>query len=259
MRTPVKVSVANFNVVIPARFGSTRLPGKPLIDLGGRCMVLRVAHQARGSGANEVVVATDHADIAQAVSEAGFDAEMTSAEHVSGSDRVMEVAARRGWPGDAIVINVQGDEPLIPPAVIRQLGEALTANPALSAATLCEVVNDPREFSNPNVVKVVRRPDNQALYFSRAPIPHLREPLRDAVSGPPGWLRHVGVYAFRVEALRRFVALPASPLEQAERLEQLRLLDNGIALAVFDACEPVPAGVDTPEDVARVRALLAAS
>ena len=242
-----------FHVVIPARYASTRLPGKPLIDLAGRAMVLHVANRARASGAAEVVVATDHPEIADVVVDAGFAAEMTSIDHASGSDRVMEVVSRRGWREDSVVVNVQGDEPLIPPAVIRQLGTALAANLNLGAATLCEAEQDPLGFSDPNVVKVVRGAGQQALYFSRAPIPH----ARNGNAVPPVWLRHVGIYAYRVEVLKRFVALPPSPLEQLESLEQLRLLENGIGLCVLDACERVPGGVDTPSDVARVLALLA--
>ena len=249
------MTTGGFKVVIPARLASTRLPGKALVDLAGQPMILRVAARARESGALQVVVATDHADIAEVVARAGFDVAMTRADHVSGSDRVMEVVKQRGWGADDIVINVQGDEPLIPPAVIRQLGEVLGANPDLGAATLCEPLTDSATLRDPNVVKVVRAADHRALYFSRAAIPHDRNP--DVHSGNhPGCLRHVGIYGYRVHTLEQFVALSPSPLEQTERLEQLRLLENAIALSVLDACEPVPGGVDTPDDVERVVALL---
>ena len=247
------MSSEGFYVVIPARYASTRLPGKPLIELAGRAMVLRVAERARASGATEVIVATDHPEIVDVVVDAGFTAEMTSADHASGSDRIMEVVTRRGWPEDSVVVNVQGDEPLIPPTVIRQLGLALAANGDLGAATLCEPQDDLLNFADPNAVKVVRGAQQQALYFSRSPIPY----SRDHAGAPARWLRHVGIYAYRVEVLKRFVGLTPSPLEQEERLEQLRLLENGIGLCVLDACEPVPAGVDTPNDVARVQSLLA--
>lgn len=239
-------------VVVPARFGSERLPGKPLIDLGGIPMVVRVAQRARLAQA-EVVVATDHPDIFAAAREHGLDAEMTSPEHLSGSDRVMEVAARRDWPEDAVVVNVQGDEPLIPPAVIRQVSRALHDDPGTGAVTLCEPVHDPTRAADPNVVKVVRRADGCALYFSRAAVPH----VRDAAGEPAPWLRHIGLYGYRLRVLRQFVSLSPSSLERLERLEQLRLLENGVALKVLTACESVPEGVDTDADVARVRELLA--
>lgn len=254
-RMAFTVRVEDFSVVIPARFASTRLPGKPLLDLAGRAMIVRVAEQARASGALQVVVATDHHEIAEAVLQAGFEVEMTAPDHPSGSDRVMEVARRRGWSPEAIVINVQGDEPLLPPAVIRQLGNALTADPSMGAATLCEPMFDTATQDDPNVVKVVRDADHRALYFSRAAIPHVRDAQSGSGRGLP-WLRHLGIYGYRVRVLQRFVDLPSSPLEQLEALEQLRLLENGINLSVFDACEPVPGGVDTPQDVQRVLELL---
>jgi 3-deoxy-manno-octulosonate cytidylyltransferase (CMP-KDO synthetase) len=240
-----------FNVVIPARYRSTRLPGKPLADIHGEPMIVRVAQRAARAGAQRVIVATDDERVCQAVTDAGYVAMMTRADHRSGSDRVMEVAASCGWRDDSIVINVQGDEPLIPPAVIRQVANCLTSDPELTAATLCEPMDDQQSVSDPNVVKVVRGRDGQALYFSRAPVPYDRD--GDAVARADTWLRHVGIYGYRLATLRRFVELPPSRLESVERLEQLRLLENGIRLYVADACETVPAGVDTPEDLERVR------
>jgi len=250
-----------FNVVIPARYASTRLPGKPLADILGLPMVVRVAAQASDSGADDVVVATDDARIVEAVETAGYSALLTRPDHPSGSDRVMEVAGLRGWADDAVVINVQGDEPLIPPAVIRQVAASLEQDQSLAAATLCEKVTTKNTVFNPNAVKVVRRLDGQALYFSRAPVPYARDAFSsDAVELPPGehWWRHIGIYAYRVWALQRFVDLPPARLEQLESLEQLRLLENGMAIHVEEACAPVPGGVDTPADLERVRATLRA-
>jgi len=240
-----------FHVVIPARYRATRLPGKPLADIQGIPMIVRVAERARRSGAEQVVVATDDERINRVVAEAGFEAMLTRADHRSGSDRVMEVATACAWPEQAIVINVQGDEPLIPPAVIRQVADCLRADPAIPAATLCAPLTDPQVVRDPNVVKLVRAQDDRALFFSRAPIPHDREPGNEPEAGT--WLRHIGIYGYRLETLRRFVALAPGALERRESLEQLRLLENGIRLQVALACEPVPGGVDTPADLERVR------
>lgn len=238
-------------MVIPARYASTRLPGKPLLRIGGRPMVVRTAQQAAASGAQEVVVATDDARIAQAAAAAGFQAQLTAARHRSGSDRVNEVAQARGWPEDAILINLQGDEPLAPPAIITQLAQAMAARPDLPMATLCAPITELREFEDPNVVKVVRSSVGLALYFSRAPIPAVRD---GGLAGLAGlWRRHVGLYAYRVAALADFVAAPPSPLETLERLEQLRALENGLDILVLDACQPTPGGVDTAEDLALAR------
>lgn len=250
-----------FKVVIPARFASSRLPGKPLADLGGEPMVVRVARQASRSGASEVVVATDDPRVLEAVTAAGFAARSTRPEHPSGSDRVMEVADQCGWPDDAVVVNVQGDEPLIPPAVIDQVA-GLLQDPGARVATLGEPIDDLSRIFDPNVVKVVVGADGCAIYFSRAPIPYARDAFAaGARRGPPpdatGWLRHIGIYGYRLEALRRFVSLPPGRLERLEALEQLRLLENGIAIRLAVATAPVPGGVDTPADLQRVRAVLA--
>ena len=240
-----------FKAVIPARFAAARLPGKPLVDIGGRAMVVRVAEQAALAGADEVLVATDDERIAQAVATAGHRAVLTAADHPSGSDRVHEVVAAQGWPGAAIVLNVQGDEPLAPPQVMRQLAAAMADRPEVRMATLCEPISGREELENPNVVKVVRNRQGLALYFSRAPIPWPRHGHTEALGGL--CRRHVGIYGYRAEALARLVALPPSPLERTERLEQLRALECGLPILVLDACVPVPGGVDTPEDLQRVR------
>lgn len=248
----------NFYVVIPARFASTRLPGKPLADIDGVPMIVRVAQQATRSGARDVVVATDDARIVDAVTQAGFAAELTRQDHPSGSDRVMEVASLRGWQPDDIVINVQGDEPLIPPAVIEQVADCLSADVSLAAATLCEPITGRDQVFDPNAVKVVCRDDGRALYFSRAPIPYARDHFVNNTAALPEsaqWWRHIGIYAYRLWALKKFVALPPGRLEQLESLEQLRLLENGLEIRVDEACKPVPGGVDTPEDLQRVREL----
>ena len=249
-----------FYVVIPARFASTRLPEKPLAQIDGVPMIVRVAKQATSSGASEVVVATDDARIVDALVQAGFAAELTRADHPSGSDRVMEVASRRGWRSDDIIINVQGDEPLIPPAVIEQVAASLNADASLAAATLCESITRREQVFDSNAVKVVCRDDGRALYFSRAPVPYARDDFANESAALPDtdqWWRHIGIYAYRLWALEKFVALPPGRLEQLESLEQLRLLENGMEIRVDEACEPVPGGVDTPADLQRVRDLVA--
>ena len=247
-----------FKVVIPARYGSTRLPGKPLLRIGGMAMVVRVAEQARLAGADEVIVATDDERVADVVAAAGLEAVMTDANHGSGTDRVWEVASQRtGWEEDAIVINVQGDEPLIAPEVIAQLAAAISQAGDAAMATLCEPIANRDDLLDPNVVKVVRNAANFALYFSRSPIPNARDGYPDATAGL--WRRHIGIYGYRVWALRRFVSLPRSALEDAERLEQLRALEQGMPILVLDACRPSPGGVDTPADLERVRRLVEGS
>ncbi len=251
-------------MVIPARFGSERLPGKPLADIHGKPMIVRVAEAASRSAAAEVVVATDDERIVAACEAAGFSAEMTRPDHVSGSDRVMEVVSARGWDEGDVVLNVQGDEPQIPPAVLNQLGEALASQPNIPSATLCEPLLTYGELFDPNLVKVVRAADDRALYFSRAPVPYGRDSFANRADTPDAelpsqgrWWRHIGVYGFRCWALQQFVDLPMGTLEALERLEQLRLLENGLDMLVLEASEPVPGGIDTPEDLDRVRAELA--
>ena len=250
---------ADFRVVIPARFASTRLPGKPLAEINGIPMVARVAAQATLSGALEVLVATDDERVVVAAESHGYQAVMTRVDHESGSDRVMEVAELGGWPDDALVVNVQGDEPLIPPQVIRQVAELLDDHHECDIATLCEPITESAVLLDPNVVKVVIGAAQRALYFSRAPIPWDRENFDSEVVGRPGkqlqgghWWRHIGLYAFRLSGLRRFCALPAGELELLESLEQMRALQQGMGIAVAAAVSPVPGGVDTPDDLQRV-------
>mgnify|MGYP001025100669 CR=1 FL=1 len=253
------MSGPDFKVVIPARFASTRLPGKPLLDLGGKPMVVRVAERARLSGAAEVWVATDHPEV-RAVCEAHeVAALMTRSDHSTGTDRLAEVVAQRGWGRDAIVVNVQGDEPLIEPAVIAQTARQLASSGA-DIATVAHPIVEASEFFNPNVVKVVCRADGDAVYFSRAPIPYARDHFaRDGgmatlPTGLPA-LRHVGLYAYRAGFLQAYAGLTVAPTEHFEALEQLRALWHGyrISVALIDAA-PAP-GVDTPEDAERVRKL----
>lgn len=239
-----------FKIVIPARYASTRLPGKPLLDLGGKPMVVRVAERARQAGAEEVWVATDHPEVRAAVEANEVAAVMTRGDHPTGTDRLAEVVAQRGWNNDVIVVNVQGDEPLIDPEVIRQTAHQLAVSGA-DIATVAHPITDPAEFFNPNVVKVVCRADGDAAYFSRAPIPYARDQFaqsRDTLpAGLPAY-RHVGLYAYRASFLKAYAGLSVAPTEQFESLEQLRALWHGyrISVTLIDAA-PAP-GVDTPED-----------
>jgi len=250
-----------FRAVIPARFGSTRLPGKPLIDLGGRPMIQHVHERVLASGAAEVVIATDDERIRAAALGFGAEVQMTSAAHASGTDRLAEVALRRGWKEQDVVVNVQGDEPLLPPALVRQCAALLAADAGADIATLATPIESLEEFLDPAVVKLVCRADGRALYFSRAPIPWHRD---GAVGGLAtqgefrGALRHLGLYAYRVGALQRLAATLPSSLELAEKLEQLRALQLGMGIIVGEALERPGPGVDTAHDLARVRALLAA-
>jgi 3-deoxy-manno-octulosonate cytidylyltransferase (CMP-KDO synthetase) len=254
------LSTPAFTVLIPARFASTRLPGKPLADLHGRPMVVRVAERARASGAQRVVVATDDARIVEAARTHGVDALLTAPGHATGTDRLAEAAATLGLADDAIVVNLQGDEPLIDPALLARMAALLAATPEASIATACHAITDAAEAFNPNVVKVVLDARGHALYFSRATIPWARDAFAaDAGHLPPGLplYRHVGLYAYRVAFLRAYPALAASPLERFEALEQLRALWHGYRIAVAITEGAPAAGVDTPEDLARVRAALA--
>ncbi len=241
----------SFRVVIPARWGSKRLPGKMLLELAGRPLLAWVWQVAQESGADEVIVATDDDRIRRSAERFGARVSMTRADHASGTDRVCEVAEALGWPDDAVVVNLQGDEPLIPPELVEQVAMTLLADPEAGIATLATPVSSLAEARNPNVVKVVRDASERALYFSRAPIPFYRDG-----GGPEGMLRHIGLYAYRVKALKRLAALPTAPLEDAEKLEQLRALFNGIPIAVARASCTAPGGVDTAEDLARVRELV---
>lgn len=253
-------STTPFVVAIPARYGSTRLPGKPLLPIAGTPMIVHVARRARAAGASDVVVATDDGRIEAALAGSGVRVVMTRAEHASGSDRLAEVAVMLGWADDAIVVNLQGDEPLAPPGGIRAVASALVEDDA-PMATLATPLASADELFDPNCVKLVRRADGRALYFSRAPLPWPRDAFarsRDALPPDVPFLRHIGIYAYRAGFLRRFAALAPTPLEKLESLEQLRALEHGHAIAVRIAPEPFPAGVDTAEDLARVERALGA-
>lgn len=248
-----------FNVVIPARHGSQRLPGKPLADLHGRALVLHVCERARESGADCVIVATDDATIREVCAAAGFDVEMTRTDHLSGTDRIAEVAERRQWGDNEIVVNLQGDEPLMPGNTIRQVATLLNAHSSAQMATLCTPIKSLAEFLNPNVVKVVADQAGLALYFSRAPIPWNRDAAPSGLASQQSWhgaSRHIGLYAYRAAALRQLSHTPPCDLEQLEKLEQLRALWNGMRIAVDVAREIPGPSVDTADDLDAVAALM---
>lgn len=266
----------HFKVVIPARFASTRLPGKPLLDIGGKPMVIRVAEQAAQSGAAQIVIATDHQPIIEAAKLNDFDACMTRIDHTSGTDRIAEVAAQQVWADDTIVVNVQGDEPLIPPSLIRAVAQHLHEHPACAIATACHPIHDEASMRNPNIVKAVLDKDGNALYFSRAPIPWPRDAginlslpagQVDSSSSPRGEvrrgessvsinaLRHIGIYAYRASFLREFGKLAPAPIEQIESLEQLRALYHGYKIGVTITQDAPPSGVDTEQDLQSARHL----
>jgi 3-deoxy-manno-octulosonate cytidylyltransferase (CMP-KDO synthetase) len=253
-----------FHVVIPARYASTRLPGKPLLDIGGRPMIQRVVEQAAASGADEVIVATDDARIAAAVHDprrpGAAISVMTDPELPSGTDRVAVVARARGWGDDTIVVNVQGDEPFVPPRLVRQAAELLARDATAAIATLATPIESLHDFLDPNVVKVVQAGDGAALYFSRAPIPWTRDGATAGLASQTafaGALRHVGMYAYRVGALQTITALPPSSLELTEKLEQLRAMQAGMRIVVAVCAEPPGPGIDTPADLERARARVA--
>jgi 3-deoxy-manno-octulosonate cytidylyltransferase (CMP-KDO synthetase) len=253
--------VTAFRAVGPARYASTRLPGKPLADIGGKPMVVRVVEAALKSGAFEVWVATDDARVSGAVLAHGHRVAMTRVDHASGTDRIAEVAEQFGWLDDDIVVNVQGDEPLLDPALVAEVAQALVADPDAAIATAAHAIGDVAEFMNPNVVKVVTDAAGRALYFSRAPVPWPRDGFADNRAAlPPGLTarRHVGLYAYRVSFLRCYGQLAPAPLEQWESLEQLRALWHGFHIRVIDCAHAPAAGVDTPEDLERVREVFAA-
>lgn len=246
----------DYTVIIPARYGASRLPGKPLADLGGKPILQWVHERALASGAARVVIATDDARIDAAARAFGAEVVMTSPEHRSGTDRIAEAARRLGLPDDALVVNVQGDEPLLPPPLIRQVAADLAAHPAADMATLAQRILTLAEVASPHVVKVVCDRDGYALYFSRALIPHPRDGMPEAehlADATPGWRRHLGIYAYRVGFLHAFVHWPPAGIETTEMLEQLRALWNGATIHVAEACAPAPIGVDTPEDLERLR------
>jgi 3-deoxy-manno-octulosonate cytidylyltransferase (CMP-KDO synthetase) len=242
-----------FKVVIPARYASTRLPGKPLVDIAGKPMVIWVAEQAAKSQADEVVIATDFEKIMQVAQSYQVNAIMTRIDHVSGTDRIAETAQAMGWHDDVIVVNVQGDEPLIDPALINEVALTLANNHQAVMATACHPIHDESTFLNPNVVKVVMDVHGNALYFSRAPIPYPRDELHKQNIKAH---RHIGIYAYRVGFLKQYAQLSATELEKIESLEQLRVLRHGFKIAV-SVTENAPAsGVDTQADLEYVRSVI---
>ena len=249
-----------FTVLIPARYASTRLPGKPLSDIGGKPMVVRVAERARAGGASNVVVATDDERIRDAVIAHGIDAVMTRGDHPTGTDRLAEAANLLGLDDRAIVVNVQGDEPLLEPSLMAEVAETLATHEDASIATACHLIDDPTEAFNPNVVKVVLDRAGYALYFSRATIPWARDAFAADLHSIPAGLplyRHYGLYAYRVGFLRQYPSLQPAPIERFEALEQLRVLWHGYRIVVrITRGTPAP-GVDTQEDLERVRKLFA--
>lgn len=245
-----------FRVVIPARYASTRLPGKPLADICGKPMVVRVVEAVGAAGGDGIWVATDDERVRAAVSEHGLMAVMTRADHPSGTDRIAEVAAQLGWDDRDIVVNVQGDEPLLDPALVSQVAQALADDAEAAIATAAHPIHEAAEFFNPNVVKVVCDRQGRAHYFSRAPIPWARDAFaagRDTLPAELSPLRHIGLYAYRVSFLRRYAGLSPAPTEQWESLEQLRALWHGFPIRVVTCAHAPAPGVDTPEDLERVR------
>ena len=242
-------------MLVPARLASTRLPGKPLLDIGGLPMVVRVARQAQRSGAGQVVVATDATEVAAACEAHGVQHVMTRADHASGSDRLAEACERLGLDGDHAVVNVQGDEPLIEPDLIDRCAGLLAEHPDCPVGTVAHPIDETADWLNPNVVKVVLDAAGRALYFTRAAVPFHRDGAPGQMPSYPVPLRHLGLYAYRAGFLRRFPTLPQAPMERTEALEQLRVLWHGERIAVHVTHTAPGTGVDTPEDLARVRAL----
>ena len=249
-----------FKVVIPARFASTRLPGKPLLDIAGKPMIAHVCARAQEAGAEEVVVATDNLKIQEVVTGLGIRVVMTNPNHQSGTERIAEVAKLCGWSADQIIVNLQGDEPLIPPSLISEVAQTLANQKLAGIATLAAQIENAEEIFNPNAVKVVLNKLGYALYFSRASIPWERDSFSLSGGTPSGkiaYLRHIGMYAYTVGFLERYCAWEPSILETIEALEQLRILWHGEAIAVSVVDKTPQAGVDTPEDLARVSQILA--
>lgn len=249
-----------FRVVIPARYASQRLPGKPLLDIAGKPMIQHVYDRACESGAEEVVIATDDARIREAAEAFADQVCMTSNEHTSGTDRIAEVVRVLQWPDDTVVVNLQGDEPLMPPSLLTQVANTLVSHSESEMATLAVPLTDPHQLFDPNAVKVVVDRKGYALYFSRATIPWKRDVFDDQTHVQMDWLnglyRHLGIYAYRAGFLSGYAGLPVSPIERMESLEQLRVMWNGGRIAVDIAADAPPAGVDTADDLARVIAEL---
>lgn len=249
----------SFKIVIPARYASVRLVGKPLLDIAGKPMVVRVAEKAKVTGA-EVVVATDDVRILDAVKEHGYQAILTRADHVSGTDRIAEVALKMGWAENEIVVNVQGDEPLIESTLIEEVAFNLAQHNDAAIATACHLIHDKAMMLNPNAVKVVLDKEGYALYFSRAPIPYPRDAFAANQDLPDAMLiyRHIGIYAYRTSFLKAYAGLQASPIEQYESLEQLRALWHGYKVSVAVTSHAPAAGVDTEEDLVAMREIFSA-
>jgi len=241
------------HIIIPARYASTRLPGKPLADVSGKPLIRHVYERAQESGARSIVIATDDERIRAAAESFGARVCMTSAHHRSGTERLAEVIDTLGFGEHETVVNLQSDEPSMPPALIRQVADTLAAHADAVVATACHAIDDPAEFTNPNVVKTVLDARGYALYFSRAPIPWPREGMADKKQGPIHAYRHIGLYAYRAGFVRRYASWSPCQPEEAEQLEQLRVLWHGERIAVCVTQERPGAGVDTPEDLERVR------
>lgn len=248
-----------FHVVIPARYAASRLPGKPLLTIASRPVIQWVWERAQSSGAASVVVATDDERIRGAAVGFGAECVMTDPQHASGTDRMAEVVRVRGLGAEDIVVNVQGDEPMIPPALIADVAEALQSRPTIDMATAVAPILSVAEFNDPNCVKALRALDGRALYFSRAPVPWPRDQVREGrpVAFQGAW-RHIGIYAYRVRSLLEFASLQPTSLELTEKLEQLRALEHGMKIHLVTLPEAPPAGIDTPQDLERVRAMFAA-
>lgn len=247
----------SFKVVIPARYASSRLPAKPLLDIAGKPMVVHVVERALESGAEQVVVATDHEEIVAVVQDYGYQVVMTSENHASGTDRIAEVALKMAWPEETIVVNVQGDEPLISPELIQEVASNLAQHQAAAIATACHPIHDKASMLNPNIVKVVMDIHGHALYFSRAPIPYARDAFaadEDAPADMPVY-RHIGIYAYRVSFLKAYSGLEPAAIEKFESLEQLRALWHGYRISVAITANAPAAGVDTKADLEYVRSL----
>ena len=248
----------DYCVVIPARYASRRLPGKALQDINGKTLLQHVWERAGQSAAREVIIATDDPRIERAAREFGADVQMTDPNHTTGSDRIAEVVLKRRWNPGQIVVNLQGDEPLMPSLCLDQVAALLGRQPQADAASLFWPIEDEAELLSPNVVKVVLRADGSALMFSRAVLPFARDfpSTAEALAAGVKWRRHLGLYAYRADSLLRFSGMPAGALEQVEQLEQLRYLESGGAIVLEQACMPIPAGVDTAGDLERVRKLI---
>jgi 3-deoxy-manno-octulosonate cytidylyltransferase (CMP-KDO synthetase) len=249
---------AAYRIVIPVRMASQRLPGKPLLRIAGKPLIQHVYESALLASSQSVVIATADEQLRKACAGFGADVVMTSARHTSGSDRVAECAALKAWPDDALIVNLQGDEPLMPPQCLDQVASLLAGDPAAQLASLYWPLTAAQEILDPNIVKVVTALDGSAIFFSRSVIPFPRDfaDLQSALVHGGEWKRHIGLYAWRMSALQDFSRREATPVERVEKLEQLRVLEHGGRIIMAQACRHIPAGVDTPGDLERVRSLI---